>query len=105
MNLKYDGKTLEHPISVIYDDAVAYCIWASEKLRKHISIPTESQWEKAARGTDGRKYPWGNYWDNLLCSTIYAGSAMLMPVGSYPDGQSPYGCLDMSGNIGDFCLG
>ncbi|MCB9006407.1 MAG: SUMF1/EgtB/PvdO family nonheme iron enzyme [Ardenticatenaceae bacterium] len=93
-NGKYPPKLANHPVvSVSWYDVVAYAQWAG------LQLPTEQQWEKAARGQDGREYPWGNEW-RPYCNTLEAGIGATTPVGYYsPFGDSPYGCVDMSGNV------
>jgi formylglycine-generating enzyme required for sulfatase activity len=94
----------DHPVQYVrWRDVVAYCQWLSERTGLAYRLPSEAEWEKAARGTDGRLWPWGdtrpterlcNFEDNVGDTT---------PVGRYsPAGDSPYGCADMAGNVGEW---
>lgn len=89
----------EHPVyGVTWYGAREYCETIGRRL------PTEAEWERAARGDDGRIYPWGNTWDNALAKTNRPADAPpgSFPVGSYPGGASPYGILDMAGNVAEW---
>ena len=90
----------DHPvIYVTWHGAVAYCRWLTEKSGIQITLPSEAEWEKAARGTDGRIYSWGNEWDASRCNTSKGGKRGTTPVGAYPQGASFYGMMDMAGNV------
>ena len=102
---KYPEGQGDHPVvNVSWNDAVAYCKWLSEKTGKPYRLPTEAEWEKAARGTDGGIYPWGNDWDSTKLNSRQGGPRATTPVGQYsPAGDSPYGCADMAGNVWEWC--
>jgi formylglycine-generating enzyme required for sulfatase activity/serine/threonine protein kinase len=84
---------LQPVVGVDWFNARAYCEWAGAQL------PSEAQWEKAARGTDGRTYPWGNAQPNSNLLNFYRNIGKTVAVGSYPAGASPYGALDLAGNV------
>ncbi|MCP4253058.1 MAG: SUMF1/EgtB/PvdO family nonheme iron enzyme [Candidatus Scalindua sp.] len=114
-----------HPVVLVsHEDAVAFCEWRSKKEGVEIRLPTEEEWEKAARGRDGREYPWGDKFDfnRLNCADYHVKKelkdadewrkeflggfyeknkmkTLTMKVGSFSDGTSPYGCHDMAGNV------
>ena len=94
-----------HPVVyVAWLDAVAYCKWLSRVTGKHYRLPTEAEWEKAARGTDARRYPWGHEWNPDLCNNVETGPRTTTSVGLFsPEGDSPYGCTDMIGNVWEWC--
>ncbi|MBC7233295.1 MAG: SUMF1/EgtB/PvdO family nonheme iron enzyme [Chloroflexi bacterium] len=116
-----------HPIvGVTWYEALAFCRWLTEKLQEMggplqvwrngrvetsildagslvVRLPTEAEWEKAARSTDGRIYPWGNDFDSGRCNMAESGIGSTSAVGIFPGGDSPYGCADMAGNVWEWC--
>jgi formylglycine-generating enzyme required for sulfatase activity len=91
---------LDHPaVRVSWQDAVAYARWLAERTRQPWRLPSEAEWEKAARGTDGRIYPWGDAFDASRANTSEGKKGTTTPVGSYPSGASPYGAQEMAGNV------
>jgi formylglycine-generating enzyme required for sulfatase activity len=91
---------LDHPVVMVsYGDAEAYAAWLSNKTGSTWRLPTEAEWEKAARGPDGGMFPWGNEFDAHKLNSHDAGPFTTVPVGSFPDGASPYGLLDAAGQV------
>jgi len=108
---------------VSWHEALAYCGWLETRLREisrsqskkganadafwqgldsgelRVTLPSEAEWEKAARGTDGRIYPWGDAWEEGRCNSGESGIGDTSAVGCFPNGASPYGIQDMSGNV------
>jgi formylglycine-generating enzyme required for sulfatase activity len=93
-----------HPVvGVSWFEALAYTRWLAELTGRPYRLPTEAEWEKAARGTDGRIYPWSDKWAENNANTAEIGIASTTAVGSFPEGASPYEVLDMSGNVLEWC--
>ncbi len=95
--------------NVDWYEAVAFTRWLSDQLNQPIRLPTEQEWEKAARGTDGRRYPWGNEYINGYANVNESGSKgeylqQTTAVGLYPMDNSPYGVRDLAGNVWEWCL-
>ncbi len=89
-----------HPVVLVsHADARAYAKWLSQKTGKAWRLPSELEWEKAARGTDGRIFPWGDTYDPSLLNSHDQGPFDTLPVGRFPEGRSPYGLLDAAGQV------
>lgn len=95
----------DHPVhSISLEDAKAYCRWLSSFVVGTYRLPTELEWERASRGTDGRKYPWGDTFNNNLRCNFkgFEFFSDTSPVTYFSDGRSPCGCFDMVGNVTEF---
>ena len=103
--------------NVSWYDAVAFCRWLTARVKAltpgpspsgrgkwEIRLPTEWEWQWAAQGSDGREYPWGDTFDSKKCNTYESGQRKTRPVTMYPKGASPYGVMDMAGNVWEWCL-
>ncbi len=90
------GKETHPVVKVTFNDAQAFCAWMGKRL------PTEEEWEKAARGTDQRDFPWGDLWDTTRANVKLSGLRGTAAVGSFSGGASPYGAEDMSGNVAEW---
>ncbi|HEX5709417.1 MAG TPA: SUMF1/EgtB/PvdO family nonheme iron enzyme [Pyrinomonadaceae bacterium] len=92
------GAALEPVAGVTWEDAVEYCKWLSGEVGAEVRLPTEAEWELAARGREGLKYPWGNEWDDRAAD-CEESHGRVRAVKSFPAGKSPWGAYDMAGNV------
>jgi len=89
-----------HPVVMVsHGDARAYAAWLSKRTGLRWRLPSEQEWEKAARGAEGRRYPWGHAFDPSRLNSHDLGPFDTVPVGRYPNGASPYGMLDAAGQV------
>lgn len=94
------GDRDNHPVVMVsLGDAMAYAAWLSSRTGQTWRLPSEAEWEKAARGTEGAYFPWGNEYNANLLNSHDAGPFATVPVGSFPEGASPYGMLDAAGQV------
>jgi formylglycine-generating enzyme required for sulfatase activity len=90
----------DHPVVLVsHADAAVFAAWLSGETGRRWRLPTALEWEKAARGPDGRRFPWGDRWDPARLNSHDAGPFDTLPVGGYPEGASPYGLLDAAGQV------
>ncbi len=98
------GKENHPVVHISWHDAIAFCEWLSQETGQSFGLPTEAEWEKAARGIDGRIYPWGDKPPTSELCNFANNVRDTTPVGQYsPQGNSPYGCVDMAGNVWEWC--
>ncbi len=96
-------KYQDHPVvEITREDAMAYCEWLGRKDGCRYRLPTREEWQVAARGVDGRSYPWGNRFDPAFCNGRDAHLARTTAVNDFPQGASPLGCFDMTGNVNEW---
>ncbi len=92
-------------MGVSWYEALAYCAWLTATLDDGYvyHLPTEAQWERAARGVAGGRYPWGDEWAEGLCNSVETGMETTLPVGLFPQGATRDGVQDMVGNVFEWC--
>jgi len=95
-----DPQLADHPATgLTFAEAQAYCAWAAEMLGRRVRLPTGDEWEAAARGRDGRAWPWGHTFDPERCACVESGAGRTVPVTSHPAGASPCGAEQLAGNV------
>ncbi len=93
-----------HPqVGVSWYEAVAFCTWLTKQIGQPVHLPSEAEWERAARHTDGRTYPWNGVWDKKYCNNKYLNLGATTSVGLFPSGDAQCGAADMSGNVLEWC--
>lgn len=93
-----------HPVAAAIWQAVGFCEWLADRVGVQVRLLTESEWERAARGDDGREFPWGDQFELGRANTREAAIGATTPVGSFPAGASPFGLLDAAGNLDEWTL-
>jgi formylglycine-generating enzyme required for sulfatase activity len=94
------GARPDHPVwGVSHDEAAAYCRWLGERSEVQVRLPTEAEWERAARGPDRSEFPFGDEFDATACNTVESGIGGVTPVGRYTDRSSAWGVVDLAGNV------
>ncbi|EDX87595.1 conserved domain protein [Synechococcus sp. PCC 7335] len=100
---QYPAGQGQHPVVLVsYEDALAYAEWRSQQDGVTYRLPTALEWEKAARGTDGRYFPWGSEWRDDATNWARNGPTGTSAIATYPDSRSPYGIEDMAGNVFEY---
>lgn len=95
-----DNKARHPVVNITWHDSIAFCNWLSRVSTRKVTLPSEAEWEKAARGTDGRIYPWGDAKPTDKLISLSHDHRWTTPIGEYsPQSDSPYGCVDMIGNV------
>ena len=90
----------DHPVTdMTFDDATSFCRWAGEELGRPVRLPTGDEWEAAARGDDGRSWPWGHTFDPERCACAESGLGWTVPVTAHPSGAGPFGAEQLAGNV------
>ncbi len=93
-----------HPVTGIsWEAANQYCKWLSQIIHENVVLPSEAEWEKAARGEDSRIWPWGNIFESKYCISSESKKTELCSVYDYKEGKSPYGIMHLSGNVWEWC--
>src|SRR5258706_7004972 len=90
-------------VCVTWQDARAYCMWLSRRSGQTWRLPSEAEWEKAARGNQAMIFPWGDTWDATRANTDEQEPHTVVPIGRYPQGAGSYGIQEMAGNIWEWC--
>ena len=102
-NNLYPSQTNQHPVVLVsYDDALAYAEWKSQTTGADYRLPTAEEWEKAARGKDGKYFPWGNQWQDDATNAAASGLNYTSAIAEFPKSLSEYGIEDMAGNVFEY---